>query len=286
MYVSGTSTRKVKKIAAKFGVESLSRDQVSRLCAVIDGQVDAFLSKDWSALRFAYLFLDATYVKCRDAGHVRSEAFITAIGIGNDGRKHFVGFSCANAESYLSWRGFLQDLWERGVKNVRLITSRAHTGLTKAISEVFPCAAWQRCITHLKRDVLKKVEKKSAKQHALAVMAPIFKESDPALVRALYHEAIDELACFVPGAARILEDAETDALTYLSFPREHRLKIRTNNIQERMMAELKRRAKVVQVFPSTGSVMRLLGGIIDEIDAEWASGNLFMSKASLKPLRA
>ncbi len=114
MYVRATSTRKIEKIAAKFGVESLSRDQVSRLCAVIDGQVDAFLSKDWSALRFAYLFLDATYVKCQDAGHVRSEAFITAIGIGDDG-----------------------------------------------------------------------LEKKSAKQHALAVMAPIFKESDPALVRAL-----------------------------------------------------------------------------------------------------
>ena len=146
-------------------------------------------------MRFAYLCLEATYVKCRDAGHMRSEAFITAIGIGDDGYKHFVGFSCANAESYLSWRGFLQDLWEHGVKNVRLITSDAHTVLTKAISEVFPCAAWQRCITHLKRDVLKKVEKKSAKQHALAVMAPIFKESDPALVRALYHEAIDELAC-------------------------------------------------------------------------------------------
>lgn len=184
MYVRATSTHKVEKIAAKFGVESLFRDQISRLCAVIDGQVDAFLSKDWSALRFSYLFLDATYAKCQDAGHMRFEAFIIAIGIGDDGRKHFVGFSCANAESYLSWRGFLQDLWERGVKNVRLITSRAHTGLTEAISEVFPLQPG-RCITHLKRDVLKKVEKRSAKQHALAVMAPIFKESDPALVRAL-----------------------------------------------------------------------------------------------------
>ena len=107
MYVTGTSTRKVEKVAAKFGVESLSKDQVSRLCAVIDGEVDAFLARDWSAMRFAYLFLDATYVRCRVSGRVRSEAFITAIGVGDDGRRRLVGLACANAEvdalAYLSF---------------------------------------------------------------------------------------------------------------------------------------------------------------------------------------
>lgn len=284
MYVTGTSTRKVEKVAAKFGVESLSKDQVSRLCAVIDGEVDAFLAKDWSGMKFAYLFLDATYVGCRVGGRVRKEAFITAIGVGDDGRKHFVGFACANAESYASWRGFLQDLEERGVRNVRLITSDAHDGLVKAIGEVYPEATWQRCIVHVKRDVLAKVDGKEAQRRATAVMAPIFKESDPALVRALYHEAVDELASFAPAAARVLEDAEIDALAHLSFPREHRIKIRTNNVQERMNCELKRRAKVVQAFPSTDSVMRLLGGIIDEVNAEWASQQLFMSKESLAPV--
>lgn len=281
MYVTGTSTRKVEKVAAKFGVESLSKDQVSRLCAVIDGEVDAFLAKDWSGLRFAYLFLDATYVSCRVGGRVRKEAFITAIGVGDDGRKHFVGFTCANAESYASWRGFLQDLEERGVRNVRLVTSDAHDGLVKAIGEVYPEATWQRCIVHVKRDVLAKVDGQEAQRRAAAVMAPIFKESDPALVRALYHEAVGELESFAPAAARVLEDAELDALAHLSFPREHRVKIRTNNVQERMNCELKRRVKVVQAFPSTDSVMRLLGGIIDEVNAEWASQQLFMSKESL-----
>ena len=123
MYVTRTSTRKVEKVARKFGVESLSKDQVTRLCAVIDGEVDAFLAKDWSDHRFAYLFLDATYVKCRVRGRVRSEAFITAISVGDDGHRHFLGFTCANAESHASWRGFLQDLEERGVRNVRLVTS-------------------------------------------------------------------------------------------------------------------------------------------------------------------
>jgi len=142
MYVTGTSTRKVEKVAAKFGVESLSKDQVSRLCAVIDGEVDAFLARDWSGMRFAYLFLDATYVSCRVGGRVRKEAFITAIGVGDDGRRHFVGFTCANAESYASWRGFLQDLEARGVRNVRLVTSDAHGGLVRAIGEVYPEAMY------------------------------------------------------------------------------------------------------------------------------------------------
>ena len=284
MYVTGTSTRKVERVAAKFGVGSLSKDQVSRLCAVIDGEVDAFLARDWSAMRLDYLFLDASYVRCRVSGRVRSEALVTAIGVGDDGRKHFVGFTCANAESYASWRGFLQDLEGRGVRNVRLVTSDAHDGLVRAIMDVYPEATWQRCIVHVKRDVLAKVDGREAQRRARAVMSPIFRESDPTLVRALYHKAVDELASFAPSASRVLEDAEVDALAYLSFPREHRAEIRTNNVRERMNCELKRRAKVVQTFPSTESVLRLLGGIVDEADADWASENLFMSKESLRPV--
>ena len=281
---AGTSTRKVEKVAAKFGVESLSKDQVSRLCAVIDGEVDAFLARDWSAMRLDCLFLDATYAGCRVSGRVRSEALVTAIGVGDDGRKHFVGLACANAESYASWRGLPRDLEGRGVRNVRLVTSDAHDGLVRAIREVYPEATWQRCIVHVKRDVLAKIDGREAQRRARAVMSPILGESDPTLVRAPCHEAVDELASFAPDASRVLEDAEVDALAYLSFPREHRIKIRTNNVQERMNCELKRRTKVVQTFPSTGSVLRLLGGIVDEVNADWASENLFMSKESLRPV--
>lgn len=284
MYVTGTSTRKVERVAAKFGVDSLSKDQVSRLCAVIDGEVDAFLSRDWSSVRFAYLFLDATYVKCRVGGRVRSEAFITAVGVGDDGHRHFIGFTCANAESYASWRGFLRELEARGVRGVRLVTSDAHDGLRRAIAEVYPEATWQRCIVHVKRDVLREIDGKEAQRRAAAIMAPIFKETDPALVRALYHEAVAQMDGLSPRAARVLEDAELDALAHLSFPRGHRVKIRTNNVQERANLELKRRTKVVQAFPSTGSVMRLLGAIAQEMNSEWESGRVFMSAGSLEPV--
>ena len=281
---AGTPARKAGRVAAKFGVESLSRDQVSRLCAAAGGEVGAHPARDWSAMRFAYLFLDATYVRCRVSGRVRSEALVTAIGVGDDGRKHFVGLTCANAESYASWRGFLQDLEGRGVRNVRLVTSDAHDGLVRAIREACPEATWQRRVVHVKRDVLAKIDGREAQRRARAVMSPIFRESDPTLVRALYHEAVDELASFAPDASRVLEDAEVDALAYLSFPREHRIKIRTNNVQERTSCEPRRRTKVVQTFPSTGSVLRLLGGIAGEANAGWASENLFMSKESPGPV--
>ena len=282
--VTGTSTRKAGRVAAKFGAGPPPRDQVSRLCAAVDGEVDAFLARDWSAMRFACLFLDATYVRCRVSGRVRSEALVTAIGVGDDGRKHFVGLACANAESYASWRGLPRDLEGRGVRNVRLVTSDAHDGLARAIREVYPEATWQRCIVHVKRDVLAKIDGREAQRRARAAVSPILGESDPTLVRAPCHEAAGELASFAPGASRVLEDAEVDALAYLSFPREHRAEIRTNNVQERMNCEPRRRAKVVQTFPSTGSVLRLLGGIVDEADADWASENLFVSKESLRPV--
>ena len=219
MYVTGTSTRKVEKVAAKFGVESLSKDQVSRLCAVIDGEVDAFLARDWSAMRFAYLFLDATYVRCRVSGRVRSEAFITAIGVGDDGRKHFVGLACANAESYASWRGFPRDLEGRGACDVRLVTSDAHDGLAGAIRDACPEATWQRRVARARRDVLAKIDGREDRRRARAAVSPILGESDPAPVRAPCHEAAGELASLAPDASRVPGDAGSILARVLSLTR-------------------------------------------------------------------
>ena len=282
--VTGTSTRKVEKVAAKFGVESLSKDQVSRLCAAVDGEVDAFLARDWSAMRLDCLFPGATYAGCRVSGRVRSEALAAAIGVGDDGRRRLVGLACANAESYASWRGLPRDPGGRGACDVRLVTSDAHDGLAGAIREVYPEATWQRRVARARRDVLAKIDGREAQRRARAAVSPILGESDPTLVRAPCHEAVDELASLAPDASRVPGDAEVDALAYLSFPREHRAEIRTNNVQERTSCEPRRRAKVVQTFPSTESVLRLLGGIVDEADADWASENLFMSKESLRPV--
>lgn len=281
MYVSGTSTRKVEKIAKSFGIESISKDQVSHLSSLLDKDTQEFLNRDWSHINFAYLFLDATYVKCHSVSRVRNEAFLTAIGIGSDGHKHFLGFTCADSESFESWLSFLEDLKDRGVGGIKLITSDAHEGLKRAIAHVYPDASWQRCITHVKRDVIQKVSGKKNIKRACAVMSPIFKEKDPTLVRALYHEAIEQIEAISERAAKVLEEAEIDALAYLSFPQGHHIKIRTNNIQERMNAELKRRARVVGCFPNPSSVVRLLGAIAIEENAEWESGRMHMAPESV-----
>ena len=281
---AGTPARKVERVAAKLGAGSLPRDQVSRLCAAVDGEVDAPPARDWSAMRLDCLFPGATYAGCRVSGRVRSEALVTAIGVGDDGRRRLVGLACANAESYASWRGLPRDLEGRGACDVRLVTSDAHDGLVRAIREVYPEATWQRRVARARRDVLAKVDGREAQRRARAVMSPIFRESDPTLVRAPCHEAVDELASFAPDASRVLEDAEVDALAYLSFPREHRAEARADDARERTSCEPRRRAKVVQTFPSTGSVLRLLGGIVDEADADWASENLLVSKESLRPV--
>lgn len=281
MYVSGTSTRKIEKVAKSFGIESISKDQVSKLCSILDKDTHKFLHKDWSDINFAYLFLDATYLKCHAGSRVRNEAFLTAIGIGSDGHKHFLGFTCSESESYESWLSFLEDLKSRGVDGVKLITSDAHNGLKRAITQVYPQASWQRCITHVKREVIQKISSKKNANRACAIMSPIFKEKDPSLVRALYHEAVEQIEAISPKAAKVLEDAETDALTYLSFPQGHHLKIRTNNIQERMNAELKRRARVVGCFHNTSSIERLLGAIAIEENSVWETGRMCMSPESV-----
>ena len=146
MYVTGTPARKAGRVAAKFGVESPPRDQVSRLCAAVDGEVDAFLARDWSAMRLDCLLPGATYAGCRVSGRVRSGALAAAIGVGDDGRKHLVGLACANAGGHASWRGLPRDPGGRGACDVRLVTSDAHDGLVRAIREVYPEATWQRCV--------------------------------------------------------------------------------------------------------------------------------------------
>lgn len=151
------------------------------------------------------------------------------------------------------------------------MTSDAHEGLRRAIAECFPGAAWQRCIVHLERNVCSLFRSKRRRKAAGKVMQAVFAESDPASVRAAYHAAIDAIGGFSEEAAELLEEAEADALAYLDFPAEHRRRIRTNNVQERTNREIKRRTRVVQVFPSAESMIRLVGAVMAEADEDWST---------------
>lgn len=269
MYASGVSTRRVERVARKMGVDGLSSPQVSRICARLDAEVSGLRGREFGE-PMPYLFLDATYVKCRREGRVQSTAVVTAIAVGADGVRRVAGLSAIDTETYAGWLGFCRDLRRRGVSGVKCVTSDAHEGLRRAVAECFPGAAWQRCVVHLERNVCSMLANKRQRRAAGRVMQAVFAQEDPAMVRAAYHAAVDAIGSLSRAAAELLEEAEPDALAYLAFPAEHRRRIRTNNVQERTNREIKRRTRAVQVFPSVESMMRLVGAVMCEQDEDWS----------------
>lgn len=275
MYVMGISTRKVEEVAGALGVSSMSKSQVSRLCGCLDSEVEAFRQQNFDGVRFAYLWLDATYVKCRVDNHSVSQAVVTAIGLDETGHKRFLGLDCIDTESYADWKTFLSELRARGVKagptGVQLVISDAHEGLKAAIAEVFQGVAWQRCITHLMRNVSGHIHKKEDQRRAREALKAVFAQKSPLVVRACYQRATEEIMSMSRSAGNVLLEAEEDALSYLAFPASHRTKIRTNNVQERANREIKRRTNVVQGFPSRESLIRLVGAALIEADEDWST---------------
>ena len=257
MYVMGVSTREV-----------------------LDAEVAAFRRQRFDGVRFAYLWLDATYVKCRVEGRSVSQAVVTAIGLDDTGHKRFLGVDCVDTESRAGWRAFLSDLRARGVEGVRLVVSDAHEGLRAAAAETFQGAAWQRCVTHLMRNVAGRICKREDQRRAREAMKAVFAQKSPILVRACYQQATEEILKLSKGAGEALLEAEESALAYLAFPASHRIRIRTNNVQERANREIKRRANVVQGFPSRESLIRLVGAALIEADEEW-SARCVISRPSL-----
>ena len=259
MYAAGTSTRKVQRIAKKLGISRLSKDQVSAIAKDLDANVAELMGRGLADARTPYLWLDATYVKCRRDGRVASTAVVTAIDCDEGGWRHVLGPSVVDTESHDSWLGFLRIIRGRGVHGVRLVTSDAHKGLVGAIEEVFQGASWQRCAVHLMRDCMREAGSRQLKKRVGRIMSPVFRAKDAATARAMCHVACDMLRDCCPKAAEAAEEAEPDALAYLGFPPSHWKRLRTNNLQERANREIKRRSRVVQVFPSERSLERLVG---------------------------
>ena len=212
------------------GIDRMSAGQVSRICSSLDDAVANLQERDLSDVKYPYVWLDATYIKCRDSGRVQSTALVTAIGAGSDGYRRLLGLDAIDTESYDGWKGFLLSLRARGVEGVVCVTSDAHEGLKRAIQEAFPGAAWQRCIVHLMRNAAGNAPTRQKRGAILSILKAVFAERDPELVRELYQLATEQIEGFCPKAAEVLEEAEADALAYLDFPYEHHVRLRTNNV--------------------------------------------------------
>ncbi len=253
------------------GADRLSKDAVSRICAALDAEVAELRSRQLPPMRLPYLWAGATYVPCRRGGHGAAAAVVTAIAAGEDGVRRVVGLACVDAESYASWKGFLRGLRERGLSGVQCVTSDAHGGIVRAVREVFPGAAWQRRVVHLARDVVDACPTRAKRASAGRVLHAAFDEGDPSKARALYRAARGVISGLSPDAGKIMEGAEADAPAYLDFPEAHRRRIRTNNAQERCNREIRRRARVVQSFPSEAAPIRPVGAVCCEASEDWSS---------------
>lgn len=270
-YVQGVSTRKVEELVEAMGARGMSRSEVSRMAAVLDEQVTLFRTRPLEG-DFPYIWLDAMYLKVRDGGRVVSRAVLVAFGVNREGQREVLGVSVANNEMEIAWRGFLAGLVERGLTGVRLVISDAHSGLRKAIRTVLNGTTWQRCYVHFIRDVLSHLPK-SAQGFVAAGLRNVFYQTSVEHAKDAMTKVLALLEERWPKVATIVREAEDDVLSYFSFPEPHRRQIRSTNPLERLNKELRRRTRVVGIFPNEPSVLRLVGMLLVEQHEEWTAGD-------------
>jgi putative transposase len=282
-YVHGVSTRKVDDLMKALGLEGISKSEVSRVCAALDVEVEAFRSRALDG-EYPYVWLDATYHKVRHDGRVISMATVAAIGVTADGERQVLGVDAGPAEDEAFWTAFLRGLVARGLRGVRLVISDAHEGLKRAVATVLTGASWQRCRVHFMRNLLARVPK-AAREAVAAVVRTIFAQPDHASALAQLRRVVDGVRRRFPDAAALLEDAAEDILAYLHFPKAHRARLHSTNPLERLNKEIKRRSNVVGIFPNRAALLRLVGAVLAEQDDEWAvAERRYFSAESMRTL--
>jgi putative transposase len=249
-YIGGVSTRKVDALVSALGSQSgISKSQVSRICQQIDQQVQAFLSRPLQEAGYAYVYLDATYLKGRlgKALQVCSRAVVVAMGVNADGRRELLGLKVGDSETEGFWSEFIASLKERGLTGVRLVVSDAHVGLTKAIRRQLQGCVWQRCRVHFARNLLQRVPK-AHQGMVTAALRSVFAQESADEIRSRWDDLAASLAERFPRARELMAEAREDVLAFRHFPQHHWRKIWSTNLLERVNEEIKRRTRVVGIF--------------------------------------
>jgi putative transposase len=266
-YIQGISTRSVDDLVKAMGMSGISKSQVSRLCQEIDERVQAFLTRpiegDWP-----YLWIDATYLKVRQAGRIVSVAVTIAVGVNGDGRREVLGMAIGASEAETFWTDFLRSLARRGLRGVKLVISDAHEGIKASVARVFS-ATWQRCRVHFARNALAHAGR-NGRRVVSAFIATAFAQETADAAKLQWRKVADQLRPTVPKLAVLMDSAEDDVLAYMSFPAQHRAKLHSTNPLERLNGEIKRRTEVVGIFPNEDAITRLVGAILLEQNDEWA----------------
>jgi putative transposase len=283
-YVEGVSTRRVDDLVRSMGIDGMSKSQVSELAKSLDDKVAQFRDRPLDAGPYTYVWIDALFHKVREGGRVVSVATVIATGVNADGHREILGVDVISAEDGAGWTAFLRGLVARGLSGVALVVSDAHEGLKNAIAAVLDGACWQRCRTHAMRNLLTRVPK-AAQAMVATLVRTIFAQPDSAQVHAQFNRVVDQLTGQFPAAAEFLIDAETDLLAFRSFPPEHWRQIWSNNPQERLNREVRRRTDVVGIFPNRAACVRLVGAVLAEQHDEWLVARRYMGAESLTKAR-
>ena len=282
-YVNGVSTRSVDDLVGALGADSgIKKSEVSCICAGLDDTVGAFRTRRLDHIEFPYVYLDATYLHVRNqTSQVCSMAVVIATGITATGEREVLGVDVGDSEDEAFWRGFLRSLKSRGLGGVRMVISDQHAGLVAALRRSFQGASHQRCRVHFARNLLALVPK-SHQDMVAAVFRTIFAQPDPDTVAATWDQVRDQLGDRFPKIAVLMDDAKTEVLAFSAFPRAHWTKIWSTNPLERLNKEVKRRARVVGIFPNEASVIRLVGAVLADVHDEWQAGDRrYLSKGSM-----
>ena len=280
-YVEGVSTRRVDELVRSLGCDGISKSQVSRMCAELDGVVTSFLERPLDAGPYRYLWLDALTQLVREEGRVVQVAVVVATAVNGEGKRELLGIDVGTSEDGAFWLGFLRGLVARGLAGVELVTSDAHQGLRDAVATVFGGASWQRCRTHFMRNLLTRVPKSAEKLVATTVRT-IFEQSSAPEVHAQHERVVEQLAERFPEAAALLADAGPELLAFTAFPVQHWRQVWSNNPLERLNKEIRRRTNVVGIFPNRAAIVRLVGAVLAEQHDEWAEGRRYLTM--LQPL--
>jgi putative transposase len=277
MVVNGVSTRKVTRIVEELCGTSVSKSLVSNLVKLLDPEINEWRNRPLNTLYYPYIYADAMYIKVRENDKVVSKSVHVACGVNENGHREVIGLKINHLESSESWGAFFDYLKSRGLQSPKLVISDAHSGLVAAIRESFLGTSWQRCTVHFLRNLIDVLPKTGSKE-AIQELRDLFKNSDLKVVRELKNRFVDKYQ-EVKGYSKVIEKLDgsfEDAIQFHSFPLEHHVKLRTTNMLERLNRELRRREKVIQIFPNDQSAIRLIGAILMDTDENWKQVGLYL----------
>lgn len=274
MVINGVSTRKVAAITEELCGSTFSKSTVSALCSALDPAIRAFRDRPLEQ-RYPFVAVDAIYTKVREDGRIRSKGLMIAVGINEEGHREVLGFHCADSETEAGWAEFFTELKSRGLSSVDMIISDSHKGLVRAVERCFQGATWQRCQTHFSRNVLDACPKK-LQPEMKAALKSLYEADDRATAALLRDSMIERFHQQAPKGVAVLEEGFDDILAVLSLPLPLRRRLRTTNGIERLNEEIRRRERVIRIFPNVESLYRLVGALLMEIHDGWQAGRIYL----------